>query len=533
MTDRNATLPAHTIVNAAPRAGAAHAVMASTPGGRAAVAPVGGAAAEAPAGRLAPRGRADARPASQGDAARFPILNERIVFNHAAVSPIPAAAAEAIGRYGYDAARRVGDPAWFYESGQAIRERACRLIGAASPEEIAVIPNTSTGLAFVARGYDWRPGDVIITSSIEFPANYLVWHDIAQRFGVRLVAVDPNPATCYIELDTLVRTIREAFAEADRNWREGRGRTSAPGGAAGAPAGACAVADPNRPPRKVVALSHVQYSTGHRLDLAKIAEAVHAAGGVFVVDAIQSVGAIPLEVDREGVDFLSADGHKWMLGPEGVGIFYCRQSLIETLQPMVPGWLTVNDCFAVLRGQGYRFDYRSDARRFEPGCWNIAGMVGCAESLREIAEAGIHDVWAAIRELADQVTAGVERLGCKVVSPTDAADRSGIVMVQLPDGMGDVPVHLRVKPGPPAGTGPATVGAAPAVPGSAAKCKLGAEGTDPNVADCIQAHLCKAGIDVAARHGRIRVSPHFYNTSSQVDTFLGAFGDMLKQFKGG
>ena len=472
-------------------------------------------------------------PATRGDVKRFPILSERIVFNHAAVSPIPASAAEAIARYGRDAARRVGDPAWFYESGQQIRERTVRLIGAAKPEEIAVIPNTSTGLAFVARGYDWRPGDVIVTSSIEFPANYLVWHDIAQRFGVRLVAVDPNPETCFIELDTLVRALREAFAEADRAWhaRDRHSTMSAIG--PGAPAGACAMADPNRPPRKLCALSHVQYSTGHRLDLAKIAEAVHEAGGQFIVDAIQSVGAIPLNVEGDGVDFLSADGHKWMLGPEGVGVFYCRENLIEGLQPMVPGWLTVNDCFAVLRGQGYRFDYRSDARRFEPGCWNIAGMVGCAESLREIAEADIRTVWSSIQDLADQASAGVERLGCRVVSPTDADQRSGIVMVQLPDGMGDVPAHLRVKPGPPAGTGPATVGAAPAPAGSAAKCRNEAQGTDPSVADCIQAHLCNAGIDVAARHGRIRISPHFYNTPHQVDTFLDAFGDMLHQFRNG
>lgn len=383
----------------------------------------------------------------RGDSNLFPVLESRIFFDHAAVSPITGPAADAIATYATEAAREASVPRYYAEAG-LVREHAARMINA-SVEEIATIPNTSTGVASFAGGLDWSRGGVVISNELEFPANRYPWEDLRSR-GVAVVN-SPLDEHGRLSLDSIVNTIKTHFRPNQTN---------------------------------VLAISHVQYATGQRVDLAPLAEACHDHGGYIFVDAIQSIGAIPLDVQREGIDFLAADGHKWMLGPEGIGFLYCRKEHVDKVRPIVPGWLAMDDAFAVLHGADFRFEYRDDARRFEPGCWNIVGMKGLAASLKVLLDLGVDEMWKSIRELDDILVEGLRRLGCTVESPTDNESRSGVVIASVPDG-------------------------------------------GPEVRD-LEQRLKAEHIDIAARRGRLRIAPHGYNTPAQVEAFLGVLGAMIR-----
>lgn len=381
----------------------------------------------------------------RGDHKRFPILAERCFFNHAAVAPIPAAARDAMRRYADLAAR---DPASreTYQAASAMKASAAAMLGA-DPDEIAAIPNTTTGLALVARGLDWSNGGSIVSTSIEFPANRYPWEDLA-RFNVGTRFVEPRADDGRLHLDDLVRAMREQFRPGQTN---------------------------------LLAVSHVQFATGQRLPIADLAAAAHEHGGLICVDAIQSVGAIPLDVSAAGIDFLSADGHKWMLGPEGAGIFYIRKDRIEQIHPLVAGWLCMTNPHDYC---DYRFEFRPGAARYEPGCWNVAGMMGLGASLDVLLETGIVSVWARIHELTERLREGLRSLGAAPTPALDWQEQSGVVTFKTPDGW-------------------------------------------PLEPAAIVERLRERKIDIAAREGRLRVSPHFYNTSDQIDELLSALKDFL------
>lgn len=390
----------------------------------------------------------------QGDPAHFPVLAERIYLNHAAVSPLPACVAGAMTTY-LGKACRTALAKSFYDEAGAGRASAARLIGASSPSEIAFTPNTSTGLSLVAGGLDWREGDTIVTTSIEFPANRYVWEEL-QRLGVRVIQVTPD-STQRVRIDDLVKAVRASFQPGKTN---------------------------------LLTVSHVQYATGQKLDAAALADVAHSCGGLLCLDAIQSIGAMPVDVDTDGVDFLSADGHKWMLGPEGCGIFYCRQKHLERMRPLVAGWLSMEDAFAPLHGAEPRIKYRSDARRFEPGCWNVVGMIGLAAALRMLLDVGTENVWQSVRTLTSHIEQGARSLGCSVMSPSSCdgdPDASGIVMLQLPPGSAESQEQIAT----------------------------------------IVSRLADRGIDVVDRVGAIRISPHFYNTTQQMDRVITALKEVL------
>ncbi|MEM6552417.1 MAG: aminotransferase class V-fold PLP-dependent enzyme [Planctomycetota bacterium] len=367
---------------------------------------------------------------------RFPVLRHRTFLNHAAVAPISGPAADVLARYAEHASRHAYLDWDWYGALQAVRESCARMIGAEGTEGIAFVPNTSTGLGMVAGGLDWRPGDHVVLTDVEYPANRYCWHDLKRR-GVTVTEV-PEGADRRIDVDEVVEAITD--------------RT------------------------RVVAISHAQYSTGYRIDLKPIAETVHLAGGYLCVDAIQTVGAMPVDVVADGIDFLSADGHKWMLGPEGAGFFYCRPDLCEMLHPPVTGWIGMEDALAYHR---FRFEFRKDARRFEPGTWNIPGLLALGASLEMLLGEGLDTVWARIEALTAQLRSGLRERGYRVVSPNRARERSGITSFLPP----------RVEP-----FGPGLSG--------------------------VVKGLRERGIEIAQRAGLLRVSPHFYNTAEQVDGLL-------------
>ena len=228
-----------------------------------------------------------------------------------------------------------------------------------------------------------------------------------------------------------------------------------------------------------MAISHVQYASGHRVDLRPISKAVHQVGGYLCVDAIQSVGVLPVDVAAMGIDFLACDGHKWLLSPEGCGIFYCRGDLIETLHPNIVGWMNMIDSSDY---GNYRFEFEPNAKRFEPGSYNIPGILALGASLELLLETGIESVWKRVENLTESLCTGLNEKRYRVFSPRNGPERSGIVTFRPPD--------PTVRPVPPA--------------------------------EQIVADLEKQGIVIVVREGRLRASPHYYNNLDQMKSLIDA-----------
>jgi len=366
-------------------------------------------------------------------AQHFPILRSLTFLNHAGVAPISGPAAQQLRHYAQQAESQAYFGSDWYAGVRRVKQQAARLVNATSEREIAFVANTSTGLSMVAGGLDWAEGDNVVITGVEYPANRYPWEHLGRR-GVELIVVPQEPDG---------RIPEEEVCEAVND------RT------------------------RVVSVSHVQYSNGFRLDLRPISDMVHRAGGYLCVDAIQSVGALPVDVQTMGIDFLSADGHKWLLGPEGCGIFYCREDLIELLQPPVVGWM----CMVEANRYGdYRYELETDARRFEPGSYNVAGILAMGASIALLLDYGIENVWARIDDLTQYLCDGLTGIGCRVLSPRDPDERSGIVTFDPPDSAGS-----RAE---------------------------------------IIAKLAAEKIVIVEREGHLRVSPHFYNTSQQMDQLV-------------
>ena len=359
----------------------------------------------------------------------FPVLKQWLFFNHAAVAPLTAQAASAIELYAKEARENAYLTGNWYGRAEVARKLAAELINA-HPDELAFVKNTSEGLAFVANGLYWTSGDEVITSNVEYPANIYPWMDLAQRFGVRHVMVP--------EVDGRVPTETVLKAVTART--------------------------------RMIALSHVQYASGYRSDLAAIGTFCRERGILFCVDAIQSMGVLPVDVQSMKIDFLSADGHKWMLGPEGLGVFFCRRELLTSLRPEV-GWLNVINPFEY---GNYDFTLRADAKRFECGSYNIPGILGFGESLRVLLSVGIETISQRVLALTDQLAEGLQRKGYTIVSSRRPGEESGIVAFTHPSRNHTAIVNeLKAKK-----------------------------------------------IVIIMREGRLRASPHFYTSAEQVDQLL-------------
>lgn len=371
---------------------------------------------------------------------RFPILREMDFLNHAGVAPLSGPAAEALRRFAAEAETAAYTGGQWYRRIEHTRALAATIIGAASPEEIAFVPNTSTGLSMVANGLDWNEGDEVIISNVEYPANRYPWIDLQARRGVRVVEV-AQQADGRIAVEEVLGAVTGAT--------------------------------------RLVALSHVQYSSGHRIALRPIAEVLHALPrpAHLCVDAIQSVGVLPVDVQAMGIDFLAADGHKWMLGPEGAGILYVRRELCERLHPNVVGWLNMVEAHDY---GSYRYEFKPGAGRFEPGSYNVPGLHALGASLELLLEVGIDEVWRRVLVLTDRLCRGLTRQGWRVFSPREQEDeRSGIVVLEPPVDWKESPAQIVTR-------------------------------------------LQKAGIVTVVRNGRLRASPHFYNTAEQMDRLVAA-----------
>lgn len=305
--------------------------------------------------------------------------------NHAGVAPWPKRTRDAVVAFAEENLHRgaSGYPRWI-ECESALRESLRRLINARCVGEIALLKNTSEALSVVAHGLPWQPGDNVVISNQEFPSNRIVWESL-QRHGV---------------------TVRSADLTQGGSPEQ-------------------ALLDQIDARTRVLAVSSVQYGTGLRMDLPLLGQALRGSGVKFCVDAIQSLGAIPFDVEAIGADFVAADGHKWLLAPEGLALFYCRQQWLEQLELHQYGWHMVADA-----GDYDRQSWQpaADARRFECGSPNMTGVMGLQASLTLLEAVGIERVAAELQRRVDLL---VERLGAdpriELITPTAADRRAGIV----------------------------------------------------------------------------------------------------------
>ncbi len=369
----------------------------------------------------------------------YPVLDSGLAFfNHAGVSPLPADVAQAVHDYADQAGRAGYFGSTWMEDMDDFRAVSAELIGARSPDEIAFVPNTATGVSVSAGALNLQDGDRVLVTDAEYPSNRHFYNMLQQR-GVELDIV-------YQQEDGRIPTEDIISAVNERT--------------------------------RLVGISHVQWGSGFRSNLRPIADAVHAVGGLLSVDAIQSAGALPVNVAEDDVDILAAGGHKWLLGPTGSGILYIREELIDGLIPPVLG---ANSMDGGLAAGNEQLILSPTASRFEPGATPTATMLGLRASVRHLLNIGIDNVWAQLDAVTSYLRDALKDAGCTVFSPWGDSERSGIVIF-------DPPQELAAK----------------------------------ETVDETWERLQDSGIITAVRFGRLRASPHFYTPESDIDRLVAA-----------
>jgi selenocysteine lyase/cysteine desulfurase len=355
----------------------------------------------------------------------FDLSPDLCYLNHAAVAPWPRRTVEAVTAFAQaNGARGATDyPQWLAVETR-LRERLAALINTPSPADIALTKNTSEGLSIIAEGLDWRPGDNLVGIAQEFPSNRIVWEALAER-GVEYRTLD---------LEGIDEPELHINALCDERTR-------------------------------LIAVSSVQYARGLRLDLERLGACCSHRNIKLCVDAIQSLGALPFDLARTNADFVVADGHKWMLGPEGVALLYVDPKVRPTLRLHQYGWHMVEH-----PGDYDREDWAPSptATRFECGSPNMLGIHALEASLSLLQEIGLDQVGTAILERTDRLIELIDEKGFELLSPREPARRAGIVTFRVP-------------------------------------------GTDSRR---LFAALMGRGVICAQRAGGIRFSPHFYTDES-------------------
>ncbi len=366
----------------------------------------------------------------------FPITQNWVYFNHAAVAPLPQRVVQAINAFAQQAATAGATEYLDWKAQlQKTRELGARLIGCET-EEVAFVKSTTHGLMCIANSIDWREGDNVVVFEGEFPANYWPWKNL-EYYGVEQIVVPLRDG----------RPDLKDFANAiDARTR-------------------------------LAAISLVGYANGYRIDGAAFGEICKRNNILSCVDGIQGLGAIPVAAKEWGIDFLSADGHKWLLAPEGMGLLYCNKDIVGQMNELMTGWCS---------REGYsNYEDRAlplypDARRFEEGSHNMLGAHALGAALSLLLEYGISNVSARIHALTSLLAEELQRLGWTIDSPLDEQHFSGILMARK-DGI-----------------------------------------------DCetLVKKLFAKNIYVVARTGKIRFSPHFYNSEEEVHRIIEALREL-------
>jgi selenocysteine lyase/cysteine desulfurase len=371
----------------------------------------------------------------------FPLRPDLVYLNHAAVGVWPRRTADVVKAFAEEnMTQGAADyPRWMAVEKQ-IRGRLKRLLNAESTDDIALLKNTSEGLSLIAYGLDWRDGDNIVSTSQEFPSNRIVWESLKEK-GVELRLADVSGES---PEDAMLALCDE--------------RT------------------------RLLTVSSVQYGSGLRMHLKTLGEFCRCENILFCVDAIQSLGALQFDVRDCLADFVVADGHKWMLGPEGLAVFYSRPEIREQLSLLQYGWHMVKHVGDFDR---LKWEATETARRFEAGSPNMLCIQALDASLSLFEDVGMDNVEAAVlansAELIDWVQ---NQQDLELITPAQADRHAGIVTFR----------HQ----------------------------KLDAQGH----ASLYRA-LMRAGVICANRAGGIRLSPHFY---SDVSGFAPVWQSVIREY---
>ncbi|MEI6322772.1 MAG: aminotransferase class V-fold PLP-dependent enzyme [bacterium] len=375
--------------------------------------------------------------------AAFPVSRHKIFLAHAGVTALPSCAAEAMREYITASCEEQQEFSGVLRALAATRQEAAALLGA-DAGEIALLGPTALGLSLFANGLEWKAGDEVVLYGDDYPANVYPWLNL-QRLGVVIRYLEPE------SLGKITPEVVEAALT---------------------------------PATRLVALASCHFQTGWRIDIPAIGSLLRSRDILFSLDAIQTLGAFPTPASE--VDFLSADAHKWLLGPLAAGIVYVAKERFAECRPTLLGsWNVKSPDFLAQR----TISFEEGGRRYEPGSLNIAGIYGMRASMNLLMTTGLDNVSALILERRDQLEKSLAYFGFEFLSPRSHEPlRSGIVTARHP-------------------------------------------GSDPAL---LFSAMEKAGIAASLRktrdHGNwLRFSPHFYNTPEEINHVV----DFISEFQKG
>jgi len=363
----------------------------------------------------------------------FNLDDDVIHVNHAAVGPWPIRSAEVVKSFA-DENAHIGSKHYlrWVETETDLRAKLALLINASSSEEIALLKNTSEGLSVIAYGLDWQSGDNIVIAEEEFPSNRIVWESLKPKgVEIRLVSLtgEANPEQKLID-------------QIDDKTR-------------------------------LLSISAVQYASGLRMDLYALGQACKDKDVLYCVDAIQQIGALRFDAQAIQADFVVADGHKWMFGPEGLALFYCRKELLETLKLNQFGWHMVENFLDFDSMDNWQA--ANSARRFECGSPNMLATHALHTSIEILLDIGMENIEQLVLNKVQYLIEGFSKqTDIAILSPTTLERHAGIFTFK----------------------------------------KSTVENKE------LYNWLVKKGVVCALRGGGIRFSPHFHNSDKQLDTLI-------------
>jgi cysteine desulfurase/selenocysteine lyase len=366
---------------------------------------------------------------------QFPVADTYHYLDHAGMAPLPRRAADAAHAFLDDFVVRgaVGFTGW-EDHMEDVRTSAAELMGVPA-DDVAFVKNTTEGLAFVANGLAWQPGDRVLVPDREFPSTVYPWLSL-QDVGMETTFVEPVGQGWTLPLEVFEREL-------------------------------------TRGPVRMVVVSWVQFARGWRTDIEALASLCHEHGALLCVDAIQGLGVVPASFAAWGVDFAAADAHKWMLGPVGTGVLYVAAGVRDQLRPLKPGWASVAH-----REEWTNLDlvYADSARRFEGGSQTLAMIASMGASIELLLDADVATIFGHVTALLDFLDAAVTELGCAVLSARTRDGAAGHLTFAIP----------------------------------------GVDATHATELLEAQRIIC------TPRGGGLRVAPHGYNTTDDIDALVTA-----------
>ena len=357
----------------------------------------------------------------------FPVVESWAYLDHAAVAPLPRRSGDALRAWVTEQENNgvVNWPTLAAKLDVLRRDLACLIHS--HHDEVAFVASTTHGIGLVAEGFPWRKGDSVVTAAEEYPSNLYPWMNLADR-GVELRTVPSRDGRIWV--DDLAAAIDDST--------------------------------------RLVTISHVEFASGFRNDLEALGSLCRDKGIAFFVDAIQGLGPLTIDVEKTPIDFLCADGHKWLLGPEGAGFLYVRREWIERLRATGIGWHSVVGSY---NDPAAGFVLKPSAERWEGGSFNMPGLQAFAASVSLFHEIGPELISERILDRAEAVREAARSSGWSIHGSSRPADLSGIVCLEK-------------------------------------------DGVDP---DAFVRQAREQRFAIACRRGRVRISPHVYNDANDID----------------